>query len=343
MKILYIGNKSTKQGLTPTTVDTLGKQLQDFADVTTVSSKKNKALRLLDMCTSVFRYRRADYIIIDTYSSSAFLYAICVAKCCRILKKKYIPILHGGNLPSRLDLSPKSCKNIFNKAFINVSPSGYLKYEFEKRGYHNIKIIPNTIEIRNYNFKKRTRLKPKLLWVRSFAKVYNCNMAIKVLKSVLDKYPNAELCMVGPDKDGSLQEAKNLAHKYGIIDKITFTGRLSKNDWCKLSENYDIFLNTTNADNMPVSLIEGMALGLPIISTNVGGVPYLVDDGVDSILVDKGDVQGMVSAIDYLINNSEKANQMCLTARKKAESFDWEEVRKAWFSLLDDKKTKDSK
>lgn len=333
MKILYIGNKLAQRGLTPTTVDTLGKQLQEIADVVTVSSKKNKILRLIDMCSAVFRHRKADYVIIDTYSSSAFTFAVWTAKCCRMLHKRYIPILHGGNLPSRLDKSPKLCHDLFDKAFINVSPSGYLKYEFEQRGYKNIKVISNTIEITNYQFKERSELRPKILWVRSFAKVYNCNMAIEVLKQLITKYPDAELCMVGPDKDGSMEEAKELVQKYGLTGKVTFTGRLSKRDWCDLSAQYDIFINTTNADNMPVSLIEGMALGLPIVSTNVGGVPYLVKEE-EGILVEKNDVQGMVSAIDFLISNPENTRKICLAGRHKAETFDWMEVKKAWSHLL---------
>jgi len=79
--------------------------------------------------------------------------------------------------------------------------------------------------------------------------------------------------MVGPDKDSSLGEAKDLAKQLGVAESVTFTGVLPKAQWHQLSEKFDIFINTTNIDNMPVSIIEAMALGLPIVSTNAGGLP----------------------------------------------------------------------
>jgi glycosyltransferase involved in cell wall biosynthesis len=72
---------------------------------------------------------------------------------------------------------------IFNNSFQNIAPSGYLKYEFEKKGYAT-QLIPNIISVTNYKFKKRTKLKYKLLYVRAFAKIYNPKMAIEVLKEL---------------------------------------------------------------------------------------------------------------------------------------------------------------
>ena len=112
-------------------------------------------------------------------------------------------------------------------------------------------------------------------------------MAIHVLKKVLEKYENAYLCMVGPKKDETMNDCKELVNELGITDKVNFTGKLEKNQWVELSKKFNIFINTTNYDNLPVSVLEVMALGIPIVSTNAGGLKYLLNHNSDSLLVNK--------------------------------------------------------
>ena len=107
--------------------------------------------------------------------------------------------------------------------------------------------------------------------------------------------------MVGPDRDNYIKEIKSLAKKLNV--KVNFTGLLSKEEWISLSENYNIFINTANFDNMPVSVLEAMALGLPVVSTNVGGISFLLEDRKNALLVDKNDHKAMSSCIIELMNN----------------------------------------
>jgi glycosyltransferase involved in cell wall biosynthesis len=140
--------------------------------------------------------------------------------------------------------------------------------------------------------------------------------------------------MVGPDKDGSMQEFKNYCNELGITEHVKVTGLLSKPEWHTLSEDYDIFINTTHVDNTPVSVIEAMALGLTVVSTNVGGLPFLLVDGKDALLVNKGDAEAMYKAVKDIIIDQALATEIAGNARAKAESFDWENIKSQWFSLL---------
>jgi glycosyltransferase involved in cell wall biosynthesis len=140
--------------------------------------------------------------------------------------------------------------------------------------------------------------------------------------------------MVGPDKDGSMQEFKNYCYELGITEHVKVTGLLSKPEWHTLSEDYDIFINTTHVDNTPVSVIEAMALGLTVVSTNVGGLPFLLVDGKDALLVNKGDAEAMYKAVKDIIIDQALATEIAGNARAKAESFDWENIKSQWFSLL---------
>jgi len=335
-KILYIGNKLSNKKGTVTTIETLAALLnREGFDVVTTSSVQNKVFRLLDMLYHTYKYRnKASVVLIDTYSTQNFYYAVGVAKLCSVFKLPYIPILHGGNLPNRLKKSPKLSNILFNKAKTNVSPSNYLIEAFKKEGYSNLTYIPNTIKIDNYPFLQRKEIKLKLLWVRSFSKIYNPLLAISIIEELVKKNISVSLCMVGPEKDGSLGICKELAQQKNL--PITFTGLLSKEEWISLSKDYAIFINTTNLDNTPVSVMEAMALGLPVVSTNVGGLPFLIDHHKTGILVPPNNEVHFVEAICNLIENPNFIGSISENARAKVEEFDWKKVKHRWFSILNE-------
>ncbi len=160
-------------------------------------------------------------------------------------------------------------------------------------------------------------------------------MAIRVLAMLSQTCPDARLTMVGPEKDGSLAECQKLVVELGVQDRVTFTGKLSKQEWIDLSKDHDIFLNTTRFDNLPVSLIEAMALGLPIISANVGGIPFLISDGENGLLVADGDVIKMHACIVRLLTDPALRAGITVNGRMHAEQFDWGNIRHKWFSILD--------
>lgn len=332
--LLYIGNKLSKHGLNKTTIETLGASLEkEGYTVYYTSDKKQFFFRILDMLFTLLRVnRKIDYVIIDVYSTRAFWYAFICSQLARFLKLRYIPILHGGNLPIRLKKNPFLCQLLFKNAFKNVAPSNYLKSEFEKLGYTNVTHIPNTIEIGKYVFTERSTFQPKLLWVRAFASIYNPLMAVFVLFELQKKYPEASLTMVGPDKDGSLRLVKEKAKEFGV--KIEFTGQLSKEEWWQLSERHDIFINTTHFDNTPVSVMEAMALGLPIISTNVGGIPYLLTTNENAVLVNDNDVQEMVKSIELILSNPQSAMGIVKNARQYVARMDWGNIKEKWTTIL---------
>lgn len=337
LKIVYLGNKLSKHGFTPTTVETLGNRLKQDFKVVQGSSKKNQLLRLINMWWTVLLNKNADFLLIDTYSSSAFLYAWTSARLAELFNIKYVPILHGGALPSRAKKSPKVLGRLLNEAFEVVCPSAYLKVEMEQAIGGEYKIIPNFIDLQNYPYQtKASSLKDgiKLFWLRSFHKVYNPTLAIKVLKELQDQGYQVELCMVGPDKDGSIEDVKTLAKELGVESSLKLTGRLTKEEWIKLSADYNVFINTTNVDNTPVSVMEAMALGFPVVTTKVGGIPYLFEDQKEGIMIPPDDCDAFVSAITALVKDETKTQEICSNARKKAASWDWGTVRLMWKETL---------
>ena len=336
-QLLYIGNYLNRRQSNVSVIHKLGSLLEaEGYRVYYSSAKLNKILRLLDMLYSCFKYRnQVDLVLIDTYSTQNFYYALLCSQFCRVLGLPYLCNLHGGNLPHRLEKSPLLSRMIFTHALNNVAPSLYLKQAFEEHGFTNVVYIPNTIELKKYPFDSRAFDQPKLLWVRSIAQIYNPELAVQVLKVLQDKGYTASLCMVGPDSDGTLAEAQQLAKALNV--DVTFTGKLSKTEWITLSKQYNVFINTTNFDNTPVSVIEAMALGLPIVSTNVGGMPFLIADQEQGLLVSPENENAMADAIIRLFEHPELRQMLITNARQNVEQFDWQIVKSLWHAILEQK------
>lgn len=331
--ILYIGNILSVHGKSVGFIETITPRLAGRYSIKAVSSLRSKPLRFVHMLFTVIRYSGScKVVLVDTFSTEAFWFAYCVGKLCKLLKVPYIPVVRGGDFLNRLIGSKTKCDFLFTNSYLNIVPSKFLEIHFKQMQYP-VKCIPNFIELHNYTFRLREQVRPKILWVRAFHKIYNPLLAVEVL-SQLD-FPEATLCMVGSDSDGSRIVVEQRINELKLIDKVKLPGRLLKKEWIALAKDYDIFLNTTTIDNMPVSVLEAMALGLPVISTNVGGIPYLIENGVTGLLVPSNDSGAMSKAVHALLNDPGLARQLSLNARCMVEQLDWEKIKLMWFEVLD--------
>ncbi|MCX6189537.1 MAG: glycosyltransferase family 4 protein [Bacteroidetes bacterium] len=283
----------------------------------------------------VKHHRKTSLVHIAAYSTLSFYYTLYITILSKLFRKKYIVVVHGGSYPSRLKRSKLICKFIFKGATKIITPSNFLKHHFALHGFEAI-CIPNFIPIEKFEFKPRKILQPNILWVRTFYKIYNTKMAARAIHRLIAKYPQIQLLMVGREEDNELNEFKALVKQLGIEKNVTIAGPLKREEWVALSVNYDIFISTTTIDNTPMSIIESLALGLPVISTNVGGVPYILTHNENALLVNSDDDHAMSEAIDLLLNSPALVEKLTRNGRALAESFSWEVVKHDWLKLLEE-------
>ena len=203
--------------------------------------------------------------------------------------------------------------------------------------YHKeIVVIPNPLEIQNYAFCLRSVPKPRLIWLRAFHNIYNPQMAPLVIADLRTSYPEITLTMIGPDKgDGSLQETQALIEQLCLQEHIQIVPGIPKSEVPGYLGCADIFINTANVDNTPVSVLEAMACGLCVVSTNVGGIPYLLDDGQDCLLVSPNNPETMANTIRRILVESELSAHLSANAAKKVEQFDWPAVLSKWEDMFE--------
>ena len=303
--------------------------------VFTTSSKPGRLPRLLDMVTTVWA-KRHQYTVahVDVYGGPAFLLAEVVCWTLRRAGKPYILTLRGGSLPNFAERWPRRVRGLLCSAVAVTTPSSYLLENMTP--YRNdLRLLPNPLDLSAYRFKLRLQLQPHLIWLRAFHAIYNPSLAPRVLNHLAQDFPDVHLSMIGPDKgDGSLQAMRRVATELGIADRISLPGGVPKAEVPHWMNKGDIFLNTTDVDNTPVSVLEAMACGLCVVSTKVGGIPHLLEDGQDALLVPPNDARAMATAVRRILTEPSLAGHLSRNARAKVERFDWSTILPLWQGLL---------
>lgn len=281
-----------------------------------------------------------DFVIIDTYSTLAFHFAWTSARICEFFSIPYVPIIHGGSFEKRIDRSRDLVVKFIRNSHAVVTPSEFLHRVIHTKLGFKCTVIPNAIDLSIFTDKSKVshRAVPKIFWLRAYQELYNPQLAIDIISILLKKYAmEAELIMVGPDKDGSFSKVSKLVDDLGLSKQVNLYKQLHQAEWIKLAADCTVFLNTTTVDNTPVSLIEAMALGLPIVSTDVGGIPDLIQDGKEGHLYPSGDSTKAADLIFQLHQDKKEWTKTSGLAKDKALRMDWEHaVKLQWKKLLED-------
>lgn len=301
----------------------------------TASHYRNGLLRGAHLLATAFR-RRSEYdlAIVDLYSGRAFFVGEALSLLLSALGRPFVIVLHGGALPDFAARWTKRVSACLRRAAAVAAPSPYLLERM--RPFHaDLRLLPNPVSLEAYEYRLRARPLPRLVWLRAFHDMYNPTLAPEIVARLAKDFPDVKLMMVGRNKgDGSYERTRAAAATLGVGNRITFPGGVPNGEVPAWMNKGDIFLNTTNVDNTPISLLEAMASGLCVVSTNVGGIPYLLEDERDALLVPPNDAEAMTGAVRRILTDPALAERLSRNARRKVEAFDWSLVLPQWESLL---------
>ncbi len=306
------------------------------ADIATITSSaySNRIIRLFHTIYTIIRStHKYNIALIPLFGTRpSFLWQEVVTRLLKILNKKIVLSIHGGSIPGRIEKGAQHFYKAMKRADELVVPSLYLSAYFNKEGFKT-HIIENPINLSAYIFIPKKILRPRILWMRAFDEEYNPEMAIRVAGLLSKKYSDLTMVMAGKD-DGMLNEIKRLSKRNQLENKISFPGYINMQQKLEYAQTHDIYICTNRIDNAPVSLIEFMALGLPIVSVNTGGIPYMIKDGYNGLLVDLDDDEAMANKIEMLIKNPELSCAISRNAYKYSRQYGEEYVLKKWLTIL---------
>jgi len=307
---------------------------QNGIEIITSSAASSKFKRLIETLGTLVRKKdQYDVAIVSLFGTwPSFLWQEFITRLLKLFNKKIILCIRGGSIPERIGSGASRFYTAIKRADKLVAPSSYFGLYFEQKGF-DVNIIENPVNLSLYQFCKKEKIRPRIVWMRAFTDVYDPLMAVRVAKRLSEKYNDFEMVMAG--KDGPvLQATKDLVKEYGLEDRIIFPGYINMQQKQVFAKDYDIYLCTNKIDNTPVSLTEFMQFGLPIVSVNVGGIPYMIEDNVNGLLVNAGDYEAMFNKITLLIEDQTLAQSIIKNAYSYVQRYDEKNVLKKWKELL---------
>lgn len=320
-------------GHIPDVFETLGPLLEaDKHEVVAVSSHRSR-LRRTGQMIAVARRERPDVALVHLYSGRAALVEDLVSSIQRRRARRLIGLLAGGGFPHFERRHPRLTRRLLGRFDHLVAPSSYLTEWASTVVDVPMSVIPNPLDADRYPFQRRTSVRPHLLWMRAYHPVYDPITAVAVIDRLRVRFPDAHLTMAGPDK-GMQSEVEAEVAKRRLECHVDVRGFVTGEEKADLLATRDVFLNTPTVDNRPVSVIEAAASGMCIVSTDPGGVPHLLANGVDALLTPVGDVEALSAAVDRLVADPSLASKLSGRGRRLAEAGAPMRVQALWSDLL---------
>lgn len=259
------------------------------------------------------------------------LFSAPVLWICNFKKTPVIINYRGGEARQYFKQSIKLIRPSMKLASQIIVPSGYLEKVFNDFGF-NVKVIPNIIDLKRFKPKKNNS-GFHLIITRNLEAIYGIETAIKSIAIVKKIIPEIQLTIAGSGEQKEYLQKRVADLEFA--ENIFFVGKLKPDDVAKLYQSADIMLNPTTVDNMPNSILEAMACGVPIISTNVGGVPYMVEDNKTALLVEVGNSEMMADKIIELFNDKDQYQTLASNGLKEVQQYSWTNIKGQWLALYE--------
>lgn len=287
--------------------------------------------RLLPYLAHLWR-SSGDVQLFHIMANSGWSWHLFAAPAIWIASIRGTPVIvnyRGGEADTFFSKALSWIKPSLGRADAIIVPSGFLKAVFGKRGF-SANIVPNIIDLGRFQagsgFGASAKADfPRIIVTRNLEPIYDNATALRAFSRVRRAFPGAKLTLAGSGPER--QALEELATELGVADAVTFTGRVDNEGMAALYHNADVMVNPSLVDNMPISVLEALASGVPVVSTDVGGVPYLVEHEKTALLVPAQDPGAMADAILVLLNDPAKAEQIRRAGFESVQQYTWPNVR----------------
>jgi len=238
----------------------------------------------------------------------------------------------GGEAETFLGRSAGVVLNTLHRANALAVPSRFLQRVFSKRGISS-EVVPNIVDLDRFrpaNAEQAPRV-AHIVVARNLEPIYDVATALRAFSLVCKEVPSARMSLAGsgPERDALLSIANDL----GIAGAVTFHGSLNRDQMAELYRSASVVINPSRVDNMPNSVLEAMASGAPVVSTNVGGVPFILQDDVNGLLVPAGNHVAMATAVKRLLGDPQCAKRLRDAALSEVQNYAWPRVRQRWIDV----------
>jgi glycosyltransferase involved in cell wall biosynthesis len=273
----------------------------------------------------------ADFVHVMANSGWAWHLSVAPAIwIARIHRKPVVVNYRGGEAEKFLSRQSRWVLPSLKRATAVIVPSSFLEGVFAHWGIAT-QLVPNIVNLERFYPGTQHDGPPHVIVTRNLEDVYDLPTALSAFARIRQKFPAARLTIAGSGpRRGQLER---LATELHIASAVTFTGRLDNERIHELYRSADLLLNSSLVDNTPISLLEAMASGVPIVSTNVGGVPHLVRDGETAILVSPRDPEAMAAAAVRVLGERQLSQKLRAAGLDAIQAYAWNSVRMRLFNV----------
>jgi L-malate glycosyltransferase len=269
--------------------------------------------------------------VIHTFSASYLSFLIAPAPAIiigRLFGKKVVLNYRSGEAEDHLRSWPRTSVPIMKLADELIVPSQYLVDVFAKFGLR-ASAVANIIDPDRFKFKERKPLLPIFLSNRNLYPLYNVACILRAFAKIQERFPEAKLIIAGDGSQRAMLES--LAHELKL-ENVEFRGRVPPHKMHELYDEAHIFLNSSNIDNMPGSILESFATGMPVVSTSAGGIRCIVTHEQTGLLVPRNDHNAMAAWAIRLLESPELASSIARNAYEECAAYKWDAVREKWLA-----------
>lgn len=265
--------------------------------------------------------------VFHVMANSGWSWHLFAAPAIWIARARGVPVVvnyRGGEAGEFLARSDRLVRWSMKRVAKLAVPSGFLEAVFARHGMR-AEIVPNIVDLERFHPRDTLPAERQHVVVtRNLEPLYDNATALYAFAAIRRRFPGARLTIAGSGPDETHLHA--LARDLALDDSVCFAGKLDRNTMAQLYRDADVCLNPSLADNMPNSVLESLACGVPVVSTDVGGIPYLVQHGATALLVPPGDAAAMADATIRLLGDAALARRLAEAGMQEVQRYTWARV-----------------
>jgi glycosyltransferase involved in cell wall biosynthesis len=272
--------------------------------------------------------------VVHVFANSGWAWHLLAWPAVLVARWRGLPLIinyRGGLLDEFLSTAPRWVRSSLASVSLRVVPSRFLLGVFGRHGLA-AEIIPNIIDLSRFTPRHPAGFgaAPHLIVTRNLEPIYDIGSALRAFAQVRQRFPGARLTVAGTGPDLPMLQA--LAQELGVAPAVHFAGRIANENIASLYAQADLVLNPSTADNMPISILESLASGVPVVSTDAGGIPDLVQHELSALLVPVGDAAALAAAALRVLTDPALAASLRENGLSEVQRFSWHLVREQWRS-----------
>lgn len=327
--VLYISNYKQGTGGISAQVEMLHRYIQQEGYSSDIFSTKGNPIKRIGLLLQLLCIiRRYDIVHIHACSDRGMLPVIYGVIAGKIWGKHIVITYHGGGAADYFERHGAFARRWLKRADKVIVLNGYLDNVFEQYGIPHV-VIPNIITLREDVYVPKKAIAPKIISIRHLRELYRIDSIIKAYQKISAHYPDATLDILG---QGDQREALEQYVNEHRLKGVRFVGQVHNEQIYDYLRANDIMVSAPRVDNMPVSVLEAMNAGLLVISSNVGGVPYMIEHQRTGLLFESNqdsDISNRIAEqIEWTLEHQEECLQIIKAAHKEVQRYSWKEVRK---------------